>query len=63
MEWQIIETKGALITGTFGHSAVYDRATDLVFIYGGYSFPVDSISPKKIVSNSLFSFNPTTKYW
>ena len=51
------------MTGTFGHSAVYDRATGLVFIYGGFSLPVDSKSSKKKVSDSLFSFNPTTKYW
>ena len=63
MEWKLVATKGALVTGTFGHSAVYDRATQLIFVYGGYSLPVDSNSERKEVSSLLFSFNPDKKDW
>ena len=63
MEWKLVNTKGALVTGTFGHSATYDRAKDLVFVYGGYALLVDSTSERKEVSSMLFSFNPNTKIW
>jgi len=63
MEWKLVNAKGALVTGTFGHSATYDRAKDLIFVYGGYTLLVDSTSDRKEVSSMLFSFNPNTKAW
>ena len=61
--WSIVATKGAFVTGSFGHSAVYDVTSDLVYVYGGYSLPVDSNDIKRRVSSSLFTFSPTTKAW
>jgi len=36
MEWSIVDTTGAKLKGRFGHSANYDRQTDIVFVFGGY---------------------------
>eukprot|EP00112_Aurelia_sp_Birch-Aquarium-sp1_P019547 Seg485.7_Seg485.4 transcript_id=Seg485.7_Seg485.4/GoldUCD/mRNA.D3Y31 product="putative protein tag-53" protein_id=Seg485.7_Seg485.4/GoldUCD/D3Y31 len=61
--WSIVATMGAFVTGSFGHSAVYDVTSDLVYVYGGYSLPVDSNEIKRKVSSSLFTFSPTSKAW
>ena len=51
------------MTGTFGHSAVYDQSSGLIFVHGGFSLLVDSVETKKKVSSALFSFSPSKKTW
>eukprot|EP00795_Rhopilema_esculentum_P012202 gene12202-2824_t len=63
LEWKIVTTNGALVTGTFGHSAVYDQSSGLIFVHGGFSLLVDSVETKKKVSSALFSFSPSKKTW
>lgn len=34
--WSVLETRGALVHGGYGHSSVYDPLTHSVYIHGGY---------------------------
>ncbi len=62
-EWSIVDAKGALMLGSYGHSAVYDVISDVVFVYGGFSYPTSGNSEMKKVSDMLYTFTPTTKSW
>ncbi|XP_056327455.1 attractin [Danio aesculapii] len=34
--WSVLETRGALVQGGYGHSSVYDPQTRSIYIHGGY---------------------------
>uniref|UniRef100_A0A4W3GLH3 Attractin n=1 Tax=Callorhinchus milii TaxID=7868 RepID=A0A4W3GLH3_CALMI len=34
--WDILQTKGALVQGGYGHSSVYDPTTRAIYVHGGY---------------------------
>lgn len=34
--WSVLETRGALVQGGYGHSSVYDPQTHSIYIHGGY---------------------------
>ena len=60
MEWGIIETRGYPVKGRYGHSAVLDEYTNLIYVYGGLT-SVSSSSYK--LSSSLYSFEYQTGEW
>ena len=45
--------------GVYGHSAVYDAATNSVLVYGGYMYT----RPQAEVSSSLYTLNMDTLIW
>ena len=55
--WKILESNGALIEGVYGHSAVWDPDTSLVYIYGGLKSDTN-----RIVSD-LLTFDPFQNKW
>ena len=59
-EWGIIETKGYPVKGGYGHSAVLDELTNLIFVYGGYISMSSSVAQ---LSNSLYSFEHQKGEW
>ena len=59
-EWAIIETRGYPVKGGYGHSAVLDEATNLIFVYGGYSSLSSSVAQ---LSNTLLSFDHLKFEW
>ncbi len=58
-EWSIVPTKGYRVRGGFGHSAVYDEVTNLIYVYGGYGTTLTS----NAVINDLYSFDATARIW
>ena len=60
MEWQMIETRGYPVKGGYGHSAVLDEYTNLIYVYGGYI----SVSRSEAkLSNNLYSFEYQKGEW
>ena len=53
-EWNVIETQGYPVKGGYGHTAVFDKSTKKIFVYGGY-ISVSSSSAQ--LSNSLYAFD------
>ena len=45
--------------GVYGHSAVYDAATNSVLVFGGYMYT----RPQAEVSSSLYALNMDTLIW
>eukprot|EP00794_Sanderia_malayensis_P005708 gene5708-6408_t len=62
-DWSVVETKGALVLGSFGHTAVYDVISDVIFVYGGYSYSTEDNGETKMVSDMMYSFSPAKKSW
>ena len=53
-EWSIIETNGYPVKGGYGHSAVFDKSTKKIFVYGGY---VSLSSTSSQLSSNLYAFD------
>ena len=60
MEWGIIETRGYPVKGGYGHSAVLDEYTNLIYVYGGYISVSRSVAK---LSNNLYSFEYQKGEW
>ena len=60
MEWQMIETRGYPVKGGYGHSAVLDEYTNLIYVYGGYISVSSSVAQ---LSNNLYSFEHQKGEW
>jgi len=60
MEWGIIETRGYPVKGGYGHSAVLDEYTNLIYVYGGYISVSSSVAQ---LSNNLYSFEHQKGEW
>merc|ERR1719193_303040 len=59
-EWNVIETNGYPVKGGYGHSAVFDKSTKKIFVYGGYiSISIDSSQ----LSNTLYAFDIHASRW
>ena len=59
-EWSILETRGYPVKGGYGHSAVLDEFTNLIFVYGGYISMSSSVAQ---LSNNLYSFEHQKGEW
>ncbi len=56
----MVETRGALVKGGYGHSSSYDYATKLIYVFGGYhSF----LSSDTVLVDLLYGYNPRHKSW
>ena len=53
--WSLVETKGAIVKGRFGHTATYDSKSGVVFVYGGFYH--------KNPDGDLYMFHVDTKKW
>ena len=34
--WSVVNTTGAVVKGSYGHSSVYDELTGVILVHGGY---------------------------
>jgi len=59
-EWNVIATQGYPVKGGYGHSAVFDKSTKKIFVYGGY-ISVSGTSSQ--LSNSLYAFDIHASRW
>lgn len=58
--WIVPRTQGSVVEGGFGHSSVYDPISKLIYVYGGYHAGETSSDQ---LSDKLFSFDITTRFW
>ena len=47
------------ITGLFGHSAVFHKGTDTIYVFGGYEYQTD----KTVTSSNLYGLDIKDKSW
>ncbi|KAF3839320.1 hypothetical protein F7725_018037 [Dissostichus mawsoni] len=57
--WTIISHVGTPPTGLYGHSAVYHKQTDAIYVFGGYRFHVETVEP----SGELYSLYYPSLTW
>ncbi|XP_077985026.1 multiple epidermal growth factor-like domains protein 8 [Glandiceps talaboti] len=58
-QWTVLAVTGTPPIGLFGHTTSWHPETHSLYIFGGYVFQTDSISP----SNQLYAFHYTTRHW
>ena len=57
--WKIIQGRGAVVKGGFGHSAAFDPVSRKIFVYAGYhSYGTDSV-----LVDLLYSYDPDKHFW
>ncbi|XP_022664548.1 attractin-like isoform X3 [Varroa destructor] len=59
VKWELVQTRGAVVKGGFGQSAVYDERSQQVLIFGGYHSTGNAGS----VVDYLYSYRPSTRSW
>ncbi|XP_068244853.1 attractin-like protein 1 [Palaemon carinicauda] len=57
--WTTLETRGAVVHGVYGHTALWDPVTSLVYIHGGFQ----SIKTQGQVVSDLMTFDPIKLVW
>lgn len=58
--WDIVETRGAIVQGGYGHSSVYDKTTRSIYIHGGYkTFPGSSNK----LAGDLYKYDVDRRMW
>ena len=57
--WAVVNTKGASLTGMYGHTAVWDKTTSLVYVHGG----LVSVSATSQVVPVLLTYDPHSHVW
>ncbi|XP_069986395.1 attractin-like protein 1 isoform X2 [Penaeus vannamei] len=57
--WETIETRGAVVSGVYGHTAVWDPVTSLVYVHGG----LHSITSTSQVVPYLMTYDPVKHIW
>jgi len=60
MRWHSVRTKGALVKGGYGHTSVYDEATKIIYVYGGYH---SYGATDTVLVDLLYGYNPRHKSW
>lgn len=58
-KWVLIQAKGALVKGGYGHTSAYDSVSKLIYVYGGYH----SLGSDSILVDLLYAYNPAQKSW
>ena len=65
--WSLVETRGAIVSGGYGSSSVYDADAGLVYIHGGHVTSSSGIYGSSTtvgsVSDSLLQYNPVLREW
>ncbi|KAK7083088.1 hypothetical protein SK128_015194 [Halocaridina rubra] len=57
--WSALETRGAVVNGVYGHTALWDPTTSLVYIHGG----LRSVKATSHVVPDLMTFDPVKLVW
>lgn len=57
--WTTVETRGAVVSGVYGHTATWDPITSLVYVHGGL-LSHDSASH---VVPTLATYDPAKHKW
>ncbi|RXN11143.1 attractin isoform X1 [Labeo rohita] len=58
--WSVLETRGALVQGGYGHSSVYDPQTRSIYIHGGYK----AFSANKYgLAGDLYRYDVDKRMW
>lgn len=58
--WSVLETRGALVQGGYGHSSVYDPQTRSIYIHGGYK----AFSANKYgLAGDLYRYEVDKRMW
>ncbi|XP_073690226.1 attractin [Garra rufa] len=58
--WSVLETRGALVQGGYGHSSVYDPQTRSIYVHGGYK----AFSANKYgLAGDLYRYDVDKRMW
>ncbi|XP_045109303.1 attractin-like protein 1 isoform X1 [Portunus trituberculatus] len=57
--WSTVETRGAIVKGVYGHTAVWDPATALVYVHGGL---LSHDSTSQVIA-TLMTYDPIMQKW
>lgn len=57
--WTTVETRGAVVNGVYGHTAVWDPVTALVYVHGGL---LSIVSTSHVVPY-LMTYDPIKQKW
>ena len=58
--WQVPETTGAIVQGGYGHSSVFDEASGLLYVHGGYkALPANKYG----LVDELYRYQVHTRTW
>lgn len=57
--WETIDTRGAVVSGVYGHTAVWDPVTSLVYVHGG----LHSVTSTSQVVPYLMTYDPVKHIW
>ncbi|XP_050048964.1 attractin-like protein 1 isoform X1 [Dermacentor andersoni] len=58
-KWEIVQVKGAIVKGGYGHSSVYDPGRRQILVFGGYH----SQTTTGVVVDYLYSYQPHDRTW
>lgn len=56
--WKVVEAEGAVVSGTYGHTAVWDPETSYVYVHGGLKTATSS----QVVAH-LLAYEPFKYKW
>ncbi|XP_076363858.1 LOW QUALITY PROTEIN: attractin-like protein 1 [Tachypleus tridentatus] len=57
--WKTVQTNGAIVKGGYGHTSVYDEATQFIYVHGGYH----SQGEWGEVVDVLYAYHPFHQSW
>ncbi|XP_067125746.1 attractin-like protein 1 [Centruroides vittatus] len=57
--WELTSTRGAIVKGGFGHTSVYDKRTERIYVYGGYH----SFGSESALVDFLYAYNVWQREW
>ncbi|KAB7494399.1 Attractin-like protein 1 [Armadillidium nasatum] len=59
--WKVIEAEGAVVSGTYGHTAVWDPETSYVYVHGGLKTATSSQVVAHLLAYDPFKYKWTLK--
>ncbi|CAH1259216.1 ATRNL1 [Branchiostoma lanceolatum] len=59
-KWRSVVTSGAAVSGSYGHTSVYDPTSGKIYVHGGYTVLKKN---RYTVSDFTFAFDPETSQW
>ncbi|XP_031776638.1 attractin isoform X1 [Nasonia vitripennis] len=54
--WQIVNTTGFPVRGSYGHSSVYDESSNMIYVYGGLVNDIE-------FTNRLYAYHTLKREW
>jgi len=55
--WNIITTKGYPVSGSYGHTAIWEPSLQRIYVFGGYRLGETALA------NSLHAYDPISRVW